>query len=397
MKLKRVLLSVAFSFSFLFIAMGYAALSGDLDIEGNASATMQEGVFVSDAVVISGTGNIRGYVSSVVSSEIDLGNNNNGKVEQKITVFNNNEEVYGYSAYSYAIGSNTYSNENVVISVEWINPETSQRETMPRRTEITIKGFLDFYVVFSYKDNKYQSSYGSQLISTIDYEFFPLDDIPINEEDSAARDAITKFSKILNEEASYNDLINVMTGPSSFISGKYGNEQSYTGNVAGASDDEISTIEELFEGSILVNINGTETYVTTLIKRENIDGNTNTGMTYERRDSWFSSSTVEGCEMTIYMTANSLTSAGAYAVVYAQVFTSLDGGDNWIQIGNTWEGTARVVSYSGADGTGSFNTETWKSPDQTYVDGNGTTVSGKTLATLIDEWKKQNPNYTNPS
>lgn len=396
MKLKKILLSIAFSFSFMFLVIGFAATTEKMDVEAEVELDMQDGVFIYDASVSKGMGSISGYVETILSSNITLETNNNATVEQTIKVYNNTSEVYGYNAYAYVVGENTYSNENIVITVEYINPETNQREAMLRRTEVAAHGTLEFYAVFSYKDNKYNATNGAQLMSTIDYEFFPLDELPENEEDSAAQDAINKFAEILNNDITYAQLLGIMDGSGDFWNGKHGNEQSYTGNVDGASDVEIEVIEELFEGSIKVIINGTEIYVTCLIKRENLDGNTSTGMTYEQ-DNYFSKRTIPGCEMTIYMTANSLTSAGSYAVVYAQVFTTLDGGDNWFQIGSTWEGTARVVSYSGANGTGSFNTETWKSPAQSYVNEYGQTVTGSTMGALIDRWIDLNPNYTNPS
>ena len=85
-----------------------------------------------------------------------------------------------------------------------------------------------------------------------------------------------------------------------------------------------------------------------MIKRENIDGSRNSG------DS-------SGREMTVYMTSDPLTDAGGDAIVYASVYTRYSGQSEWVRIKDMFEGECTIVSYSGSNGTGSFNTDTWRS------------------------------------
>ena len=98
-----------------------------------------------------------------------------------------------------------------------------------------------------------------------------------------------------------------------------------------------------------ININGKNESVTILIKREDVDGKSSTG-------------DENGNEMTVYMTTDPLTSMFGSAVVYAGVYTKATANSEWTLIGQMYEGTCSIKSYSGMIwGTGSFDTDTWKS------------------------------------
>ena len=73
----------------------------------------------------------------------------------------------------------------------------------------------------------------------------------------------------------------------------------------------------------------------------------------------------------LYITADPLTTAGASVPVYVVVYTKDRNSNTWYQLGTTYKGTATVVSYVGGSGTGSFNTDTWRSTD------------GKTIEDLV--------------
>ena len=152
-----------------------------------------------------------------------------------------------------------------------------------------------------------------------------------------------RFKEILNTPAEYTKLTDQMDD--NWSNGRY--NDSYMGTVVGASDDDIALLEDLFVGNLILNINGVDTEVTILIKRENVDGNKNNG-------------DGSGNEMAVYMTTDPLTERGKSVPVYAAVYTSPDKGKTWSQLGQMFEGKATVNNYFGFSGTGSFNTDTWK-------------------------------------
>lgn len=112
-------------------------------------------------------------------------------------------------------------------------------------------------------------------------------------------------------------------------------------------------LDGLFQGQLNLNINGTDTPVTVLIKNEDVDGNT-----------------ANGNEMAIYMTTDDLqkTNSGwfsptEYAPVYAAVFrkeTLENGTEKWSQIGDMYLGSAEIKRYDGWRGSGSFDTDNWR-------------------------------------
>ena len=82
--------------------------------------------------------------------------------------------------------------------------------------------------------------------------------------------------------------------------------------------------------------------------------------------------THQGCEMTLYMTVDPLSTQYGWAPVYVTVFTcdrDANGrivGD-WYQVGSSYYGQANIVGYRGeSGGTGSFVTDNWKTYATTY-------------------------------
>ena len=119
-------------------------------------------------------------------------------------------------------------------------------------------------------------------------------------------------------------------------------------------------------------IDGTEYQVYFLLKRENVDNSSSTG-------------NASGEEYTLYMTTNPLTDSSSLfskksAVVYAGVFTSDDDGENWYQLGDMLTGSATICDYAGINaslnrGTGSFNTDSWKTTKAYYGVSTGKKVA----------------------
>jgi hypothetical protein len=144
---------------------------------------------------------------------------------------------------------------------------------------------------------------------------------------------------------------------------------TYIGNVYGSSSADSTFMKGLFTEEFLsmdLDGDGKEEPITMMIKRENLDGNTATGDDYTyKTSSWGSSreQTVEGVEMTLYITSADLSkvSSGRAVVVYAASFTKLPGADTWTALVPMTKGTADTNNYSGYGSANSFNTDTWLS------------------------------------
>lgn len=187
--------------------------------------------------------------------------------------------------------------------------------------------------------------------------------------DIVARTAVDRFRDILNNVAfdgSYQTLENAMNNRSGF---NKASAVTYIGNVAGSSSNDSQVIQTLFGEEFMsmdLDGDGKEEPITMMIKRENLDGNTATGDDYTYSySSWGGSrqETVEGAEMTLYITATDLgnVSNGRSVVVYAAAFTKLEGADVWTDLVPLTKGTADANNYSGYGSANSFNTDTWLS------------------------------------
>lgn len=361
----KIIGGVALSLMCLFTSIGYAATSGELEIHGSAEISPPNELFIVEVSQNGTNGSfatVNGFSSTVVSSKTTLGNSGGAQVTYTIRIFNNTDEDYGYNAMIYALGEGTYDNENIVVTPQ-----------IERRTVVNAGGFLSFDVIVTYK-NSTQSA-NNVLNSVIKYEFLPLDEIPEDEGEIAVSGVLGQFGKILNNGVegnpdSYGQLLSQMAD----YRNNDRHNDSYIGNVDGASDNDIALLDGLFQGQLSLNINGTDTPVTLMIKEEEIDGNT-----------------ANGDEMTIYMTTHNLKKQNTgwfapaeYASVYAAVFRkiTLDNGTvEWEQVGEMYLGSAEIKQYNGRPGSGSFDTDNWRLLNQ---DGNRTSTTIENIIQTLE-------------
>ncbi len=347
--IKRIIVAVC-SFMFLVLGAGYATLTDSLQISGTAGATPPQQVFITyaqDKGVGDGSATVNNYYLTTLSSKVTLKDKNSSTATIQVTVFNNANQVYAFNAVKYL--NEAYSNENIVFVLSGIE----------RRQEIAVGEYLTFDVVFSFKDGKAVSN--TVLDSAISFEFLPPSEIPEDEGQVAVNGALEQFKNIINNIVADNSFQTLIDQMNDYRNNDRDNE-SYIGNVGGASDSDIALMEELFQGNLKLNINGVDTEVTILIKKENVDGKTTTG-------------DADGNEMSIYLTTDDLTKSGwevlfgASAPVYAAVFSSNNDGETWSQLGQMYEGTAPIIGYDGnRGGSGSFNTDDWKSTDNKTIE-----------------------------
>lgn len=341
----KTVICISLSFMCTFACVGYAAVNDELQITGAAESEPPVALFISN---VSGGSyldpNTLAYTGTVVSSTLTLMDNGAGVYEAffDVTVFNNTSDSYYYVAkvrgtYTQPDGTVlSYSNENIELT-----------ESIAFAEEVKAGESKTFTVRAHFAEGADTSD--KTLFSIIEYQFQTTK--PENKDEAAVSGVLEKFPEILNTSESYNTLIDAMDQRSA---DRF--STSYIGNVVNASNQDSAVIEELFGESMVLNIDGEDKPVTVMIKRENVDGDRSTG---ENPNAWIGG----GREMTLYITADPLTTAGASVPVYAVVYTKNNGSDTWYQLGTVFKGTATVVPYVGGSGTGSFNTDTWQSTE----------------------------------
>ena len=344
----KILIGILLSFMCLFTCVGYANLTGFLSVEGIVEVELPKELFIMSVTVSNTNGasaTVNNFTSTVVNSRTDLGARGNATATYTITVLNNTDTAYGYSGMIYSTGEGTYDNTNIKTST-----------ALALRTPVEPGKMMSFDVTVSYINTSSISN--TVLNSVITYKFLPLDEIPETEDELIVSGVLDQFEDILNnnhatDPKSYETLINQMNDNTN-NDRPTDNGKTYIGNVADASQQDKDTLETLFQGQLSLNINGEDMPVTTIIKRENIDGGSDD-------------------EMVIYMTTDDLQynlwnhrTAEVYAAVFKNI-TLGDGTTRWVEQGDMYLGTASITNYAGIPGSGSFNTDRWQTQNQTFT------------------------------
>lgn len=335
---------------------GSTSTQHDVSLEMNVA----EEVYIIDAVFVEGGGGsliVDGYVKCYFESKVTLSSNNTSTAKVTITVYNNALETYAFNAIKYQ--TEQYDNLDIEVTT-----------TLKHGDQIEPGAYLAFETIYKYRSSVKPTNY--ILNSIVNFEFVPLSELPKEDEgEIAVSGALVQFQNILNNvvhSGSFNELIGQMDKNST----NDRHDNSYIGNVVGASEADDALLADLFQGNLTMIINGVETEVRVMIKREDIDGNADTG-------------DENGNEMTIYLTTDPLTKGifewNKTAVVYASVFTSNNDGATWSQLGSMYEGKAIIKAYDGNPlGSGSFDTDKWVSNNNVGI-ANNLSIS-EVIATL---------------
>ena len=147
-----------------------------------------------------------------------------------------------------------------------------------------------------------------------------------------------------------------------YLSGLFDEKYKEDGStVIGSVGDDAAALRNVFGSNLKINIDGEEKPVTLMVERKNVDGNASSGDSY-------STGALAGCEYTVYITVDDLSSAGGQATVYAVSYTC--GADGvWRQIGELYEGTSTVMDYDNSNNTheGAFDVSTWRATQNDYT------------------------------
>ena len=359
-------------------------------IKGSVESVVPEGLFIK-SVKVSGTpSRLDVYTASHVpfSTTVECSlskssNNRAGTVTYDIVVFNNTKYEYAYRGLYYQTSLQDYSNNKVQTynNDRMIGVITS----FPNGRVVKPGEELTFKVVYTIgKDTSFASSKTYKTL--LNYQF------GINvETEVEAREAVNdKFANILNTATTYEQLIDVLDNK---FDGSQEWTSNYVGNVGDASTDDSVAVNTLFAGQLQMIINGETRPCSVIIKHENLDWNNMTGDDYVAVNS--SNGGVfrgYGCEMTLYLTIDPLSTPNGQAEVYVCVFTcNRDESGNivgdWYRIGDSYVGLAPIVGYNGQAGqTGSFVTDNWVSKAATYSPSDKfsyTVDAGESIKTLV--------------
>lgn len=372
MKMTKVIACILLSFMFAFVFIGYANLSDTMIVRGNAEVNTPKGLFIT-SISRNSSSSLDVYTASFAEYSttvtVDLSKSSDrtqGSVTYTIKVFNNTEYEYAYRGlyYQESVYENSYIVQNTTQNpTNKINITTSFKNG----TLVAPGESLEFQVTYTIGSDRNTFKAKDTFDTLVNYQF------GINvETEEAARDAIAeKFLNILNTTSTYEELVDV-------IDNKFDGYQEWTsnyiGNVGDATSDDAVAVNTLFAGQLQMIINGEVKPASVLIKHENLDNNPNTGDDYVAVNS-SNGGRFEGygCEMTLYLTTDPLTTANGLAEVYVCVFTcNRDAAGNivggWYRIGDSYKGLANIVGYNGEyGGTGSFVTDNWVSLEETYT------------------------------
>lgn len=370
-KIQVIALCITLFLVFPFIFVGYAALSDTMLVRGTAEVETPEGLFITSISRDSYSGldvysaSFTEYSTTVTANLSKISDRTAGSVTYTVRVLNNTKYEYAYRGLYYQTQSvdNTYIVQNTNTNpTNKINIITS----FPNGTVVQPGEYLEFEVRYTLGSDRNTFRARNTFETLVNYQF----GINVETEESA-RDAIAdKFANILNTTVTYDELVDVLDNK---FDGRQEWTSNYVGNVGNANSDDAMAVNILFAGQLQMIINGEVKPATVLIKHENLDNNTKTGDDYVATNA--SNGGVfrgYGCEMTLYLTTDPLTTANGYAEVYVCVYTCNRDDDgnivgDWYRIGDSYKGTANIVGYNGeTGGTGSFVTDNWVSSYANY-------------------------------
>ena len=342
-KFIKVILTIVFAFLFGFMTVGYASLTQNMSVKGYMGLSELKAIYIVsveqvDASEGSSVSNIS-YTNTLLTSNITLNiSDANAYVTLEITIKNNTDNMeagfndFITSSTKIDYTSEPYSNTNK-LGIHYMDTKLSPGE------------FRTFRVTIKYENNTVSSV--SKMKDVLNIDFIPW----------SISGANAVFENLLNNPENFAGLDKALDEGGSALN------HTYVSNADGANSKDIAYIEENFAGNMTTFIPDPntgelkQTEMTIFIKRANIDNNSNTGE--------------DGDEYILFMTADKLEDSGGTAVVYAYVYTKFSQDNDFVMVGEMFEGTCRITSYSGlgaifGTGTGSFNTGYWKSSKEYY-------------------------------
>ncbi len=327
------------------IGICYAAISGSLDITGDATFTPKvfKGVYISEVSVHAQNGLSDvdyEYIKPTNLESTTTVSAQNASITYAVTVHNNTDVTYWYTGPEFLgdYGSNALINATGGIFITTKDYSDNNSPNFDTADWLPPGAIRTFYATYSFGPN------ATGTVSTL-----------------------VNFSFGLHMDAVHDGFLNVLNDKTSelgyyYLSGlfdeKYANEQK---TVLGSIGKDADALRNIFGSDLSINVDGMQTPVTIMIERKNVDGNANSG------DSYSGTNALSGCEYTVYITVDDLNSPNGTATVYAVSYTC--GADGyWYQIGELYEGTSIKADYDTSTGEyeGAFDVSTWEATENVY-------------------------------
>ena len=294
-----------------------------------------KGIFIIDVQVVSsqGVSNVESTYLSPTNVKSVVNVPQTGSITYKITVENNSDVTYWYRNKNFMTKLEGYqnalvdSNDGVTIvtkdkladstatfnSEDWVPPHTVR----------------EFYAIYNFGSN----TTGKTVLTLINFSFG-------------------------GKVASYgDDFLAILNDPDRYaiLSEAFNNTYADNGSTVLG---HVGADKELFDNLFGTYLTLDGKNVTVMIERADVNGRAS-GDSY-------SPSGPTGCEYTIYVTTENPTTGTP--VVYAVSYTKETDG-TWVQIGELYEGTVNIGTYTDSDGAvyTSLNVDSWEATRKTYT------------------------------
>ena len=309
----------------VFMSLGYAALTDDLSILGNAHAKPKphKGVIITNVELMRSSGITSRENEYILPTNHETSVNvdrSNGFITYKITVFNNTDVTYWYIGprCTTDYGKNSLIGKNNGVSIVTKDHADDNYQSFNNEDWIPPQTERDFYVTYTY---------GSNASGVVD--------LLVNFHFDIRMDAVhDEFLAVLNDSAP--------GGGYETLKATFESAYKSTGAVSISTESHPELFASLFD-DLMINMDGVEKEAHIVIRRENLDKDATTGDQYNNNGP-------KGCEYTLYITVEPLT-PGTRPTVYAIAYS--EGADNmgelWYQVGELYEGTANVNSNGQID------------------------------------------------
>ena len=338
----KILVGVLLSFMTMFVGVGYASVTGTLEIRGNTTFKEVEILYVRDASISSGKGEITyaygatsGNPAGLMDATLDFSSSNT--VSVFVTIKHNNTTateglVYKDHTLLGGTGSDSFASK---IKITNMSPETS------KESPLTLGGSMTFTVTYTYDasadpdgDKKIDISHSYNFVYASEAEA----------EKATVNGVLDAFDNAVNGDDITIDYDALAEAMQKEQSKKYG-IVDYIGNVVGAGNEDTTFVESVFGDTLNSVAFGDEepTKCTVMIKRLDTNGDgeydrivlyitpdTLNG-TVTTREGWFGGETV------------SKESDGS-VTVYAAVFDVNESGE-WVHRGDIYKGVAETNTY----------------------------------------------------
>ena len=235
-------------------------------------------------------------------------------VTYKVTVFNNTDTTYWYIGQQHpSHGTNSLITEGGISVVTKDKPGDTYNtfnsyDWVPARTK------RDFYVTYTFS-----SPAAVRNVDLLVTFYFSIRIDGVQDE----------FLRVLNDKTTANGYY--------YLAGEFDNIYAKSGKNVLDSVNNPEVFENLFGGNLTIDVDGVQVPVTISVQRKNVDG-TSDGDSYAGNGP-------KGCEYTVYVTTDALTSGGKAATYAISYSCGPDG--VWYQIGQLYEGTTHVISSAG--------------------------------------------------